>query len=307
MRINPFKNFYLKVGAFALALLLWVHVATNRTYEYQLSIPIRVVNIPDSLILISEPPEELPVTIRATGKQLISMIMGHPGIDISVADYEDGVYERRIEESDVLAALKHPYESFEIIIPMKLKIRLEPLVSKEVPIRAHNRVEPALGFAVMTPLQVEPESVTVTGPQSIVSKLRSLETDSTAFLNIDEPLREEIGLSLPDSLNLSVPDSTVVVTAEVEPKRQKAFLGVPITPPRTFNSKKYSIVPDTFSFVLEIPSSQIDSFSVNDFVISFKPPPIMRDSVRSAVRWLLPENVKVVGPMLDSLLIVTKR
>ena len=34
MRINPFKNTFLKISAFALALLLWVHVATNKSYDF---------------------------------------------------------------------------------------------------------------------------------------------------------------------------------------------------------------------------------------------------------------------------------
>lgn len=307
MRINPFKNILLKVGAFALALLLWVHVATNRTYEYQLDIPIKIVNIPEDLILVSQPPTSLPVTIKATGKQLISMALADPEIDISAVDYSAGTYERELEDSDVLAALKHPYESFEMTIPLQLKLKLERRVERAVPVRAKNVVEPALGFAVMSGLRVDPESVTVSGPSSVVSRLRYIDTDSTEFLDLDQPLSEEIGLQIPDSVMLSLSDSVVTVSVDVEPKKQKMFSAVAITPPRNFNTDKFAIVPDTLSFVLEIPESQVDSFGVQDFVISFKRPPILQDSARAAVRWLLPDNVRVVGPMLDSVLIVTNK
>lgn len=306
MRINPFKNLALKISAIALASLLWVHVATNRTYEYQIDIPIRIVDIPEDLLMVSHPGEVLPVTIKATGKQLISMALGHPEIDISAADYSSGNHEREIEENDVLAALKHPYESFEMTIPVKLNLRFENKVEKMVPVRARNVVKPALGFAVMGPLQVEPESVLVTGPSAFVSRLRYIETDSTEFLEVDKSLQEKIALQVPDSLMLTLSDSVVTVSTDVEAKRQKMFSGVAITPPRNFSTDKFAIVPDTISFVLEIPESQIDSFGVDDLVISFKRPPILQDSVKAAVRWLLPDNVRVVGPMLDSLLIVSK-
>jgi hypothetical protein len=98
----------------------------------------------------------------------------------------------------------------------------------------------------------------------------------------------------------------VIISVDVERKKQKLFTGVAITPPRNFNTDDYAIVPETLSFRLEIPESQVDSFGVDQFVISFKRPLPLRDSTKAAIRWFLPENVEVVGPKLDSLLIIPK-
>ncbi|MCK4856541.1 MAG: hypothetical protein KAT58_01085 [candidate division Zixibacteria bacterium] len=307
MRFNPFKNILLRVSAVALALLLWVHVATNKTYEYRLDIPIRIVDLPEKLVLVSDTPENVYVKVKATGKQLISMAMTEPEIRISAAKFKRGLNKREIKDSDILGALTRPHEEFELILPQELRLRCERRLEKRVPVRADNLVEPATGFAIMSRLRIEPESVTVSGPASVVSRLRSLRTDSTKFVELRAPVTEEIDLIIADSLRLMVSDSAVLVTIEVEVKRQKIFSEVAVIPPRNFKSKRFSYLPDTLSLTLEIPQSQVDSFTVNDFRVTFKSPPILKDSARAEIRYDLPENVGIVGPKPDSLLILAKR
>ncbi len=306
MQFNPFKNFPLKVGAFALALLLWVHVATNRTYEYQFEIPIHLVDVPEELVLTSEQPNDLRVKIKATGKQLISMAMADAQIVLSLANYERGRLEREIVSEDVLTALDRPYENFEIVIPRKVPLRLERRVEKQLPVRATNEIAAATGFAIMSQIRVEPETVLVSGPSPYMSKLKYLQTDSTSFVELDRSVEEQIALLLPDSLKLTVSDSLVTLSIIIEAKRTKFFDSVVVVPPKGFNLTKYAVIPETLSLTLEAPESLVDSLSRDDFEISFKRPAILRDSVRAALRTTLPDHVTIIAPLVDSVLIISR-
>lgn len=283
-----------------------MHVATNRTYEYQIQIPIRLVDVPEDLVLTSDQPDDLQVMIQATGKQLISMAMADAQIDLSLLDYTRGTHEREIVAADVLSALDRPYGSFEIVIPRSIRLTLERRIEKALPVLVTNEFEPRIGFAVMSEPIVEPDSIMVSGPASVVSKLRSIPTDSMQFVDLDSPLEERIGLLLPDSLHLTTSDSSVLLQLAVEPKRTRQFDSVAVQPPRGFNLDKFKVEPETITVVLEIPGSEVDSFSVEDFEISFKRPPILRDSVRAALKTTLPDNVSIVSPLVDSVLILSR-
>ncbi|MFH2056010.1 MAG: hypothetical protein ABIJ61_08640, partial [bacterium] len=86
----------------------------------------------------------------------------------------------------------------------------------------------------------------------------------------------------------------------------RQFDSVAVQPPKGFNLEKFRIEPETMTVVLEIPGSQVDSFTVADFEISFKRPAILRDSVRAALKTTLPDNVSIVSPLVDSVLILSR-
>ena len=106
LRVNPLHNIVLKASAIALALLLWVHVATNKTYEYQLNLPLKVVNVPKGLVLVSETPSIVAIKVRATGKQLSACYrIPIQSLPISAGDCKQGTTEKIIGASELAEAL----------------------------------------------------------------------------------------------------------------------------------------------------------------------------------------------------------
>jgi hypothetical protein len=193
-----------------------------------------------------------------------------------------------------------------LAVPRELELRFERRVEKQLPVRVTNEFAARTGFAIMSPPQVEPETVTVTGPAPVISQLQYIETDSTRFENLDRSISESIDLMLPDTARLTASDSVVTIFVEVEPKREKLFAGVSIEPPSRFDLDRFAYVPETLSLRLEIPESMVDSFTIDSFDLYFKQPAILRDSVRTPLRLNLPDKVSVVGALLDSVLIVPR-
>lgn len=306
MRFNPFRSLPLKAGAVALALLLWVHVATNKIYDYQLNLDLSFVEIPQELILVTDYPENLSVKVRATGKQILALVMDNPGLELPIERTKAGSWERELHEQEVIPSLNNMYQEVEILFPKKIAMRLEKKVEKRVLVRADFNVQAALGFALIGEPQLEPDSVTVSGPASYLYRLKYLTTEQTDFEDIKTNLEEELVLNIPDSLKLNCSDSTVIVRINVEMKMQKTFESVRIISPRNFNSNEFQFIPDSISISLEIPESQVDSFTIKDFQVTFNRPQIMTDSIKAALIYSLPQNVEVIGPVVDSLLIIRK-
>ena len=64
-------NIWLRTGAVLMGLLLWFHVATEKTYNHQLTLPINEIMLAENLALAENPPESLTILVTASGKQLL--------------------------------------------------------------------------------------------------------------------------------------------------------------------------------------------------------------------------------------------
>lgn len=231
MRFNPFHNIVLKLSALALALLLWVHVATNKLYEYQLVLPVKVINIPKGLILLSEPPSEVDIKLKATGKQLILLSAQDPEMFINAADYKPGVYEHDITTPQVGNALNRSYEDVEVISPKTLILKFDRLAERKLPVISSVKAEAAEGFAIVGEPKIEPETVLVSGPVSLLNRIRGIETEETRYKDLRSSIKETVSLLLPESSHFSLADSTVKISIKVEPRKPKSLSEVPASYP----------------------------------------------------------------------------
>src|SRR3989304_9339473 len=83
-------NFWLKIMALVMGLLVWLHVATEKTYEYELKLPITHVALKDSLTLSRQPPDSLLVAVSANGKQLLRRKWRDRGLRVNASQYRPG-------------------------------------------------------------------------------------------------------------------------------------------------------------------------------------------------------------------------
>lgn len=307
MKVNPLHNIVLKASAIALALLLWVHVATNKTYEYQLNLPLKVVSIPRGLVLVSETPSIVSVKVRATGKQLLLLSNSDPVVAISAEGCKSGATEKIIGAGELADALGRSLENAEALFPRSLTLKLEKETEKKLAIRSAVRAEAGPGFALVSAPRIEPDTITASGPVSVMHQLKYLETISLPLVGLIASTSQKVSLALPESLRLSVRDSTVTVRVEIEGSRQKAFSNLAIIPPAGFPSGRYDIVPAHLTFVVDIPESKFGLVTSDNIGVSFRRPLLVGDTLRAAIEYTLPSGVRIVGARVDSVTLIKKQ
>jgi YbbR domain-containing protein len=303
---NPFSDLPLKIGAVALAFLLWVHVATNKSYEHVFEIPLKLVDIPSGLILTSTPPQFLSVQVRATGKQLFGIMTSDKVYHLDLADFKAGNHKIDLTSAQMLEILSGGYQDVELLSPQEIKITLEREVTRELPVVANLDVATAEGYVVMGKLDVNPPKVSVTGPESVMGKLHEIGTESQSIVGVVESFDAELALQLPDSLHLSTRDSTVDVSIKVEPRDNRTFDNVAVKLPRRFNSKHYVFSPESLKVVLGIPRSLVDSVGIDNISVSFEGPFPAKDSAKVPLLYDLPDRVELIQSSADSVLIKRK-
>ena len=104
MRINLLENFWLRVVALLMGILLWFHVATEKQYTYQLRLPVCEIALKKDLSLISDPVDSLDVIVSASGKKLLRKKWRKNGIRISATGFDAGRHSLDLNPSNAFLA-----------------------------------------------------------------------------------------------------------------------------------------------------------------------------------------------------------
>jgi len=307
MRFNPLHNLPLKIGAVLLAILLWVHVATNKVYEHQIEMSIQLVDVPVGLIQTNAIPREATIRVKTSGKQLFALGARQPKLRISAAEFREGTFERELTDGDAMAAFDQVYENVAVVSPRNLVLHFERQTERNLLVKSKVQLQPAAGYLIVGRPKLEPEMISVSGPASVLRSLQSLETEAGELGGLTATTTQLVRLVIPDSLRLSLADSAVQITVAVEPMLERPLLGLTVRPPRGFDAGNYGFAPTTISIRVGVPQSTADQVSARNVTVSFSPPEYDADSMRVPLEFKLPPNVVHLGGAIDSILVYRKR
>jgi YbbR domain-containing protein len=97
------RNLGWKLLALLLALVLWFHLATEKTYERTFKARIFGDNLASNIFIDEISPEIIDVSIAASGKQIMKLMLSHEIlIRLDLSGYEEpGEYTRYITQTDL--------------------------------------------------------------------------------------------------------------------------------------------------------------------------------------------------------------
>jgi hypothetical protein len=213
-------NLGLKLFALLLAVLLYLHVLTDRAVEETVAFPLTVSGLADSLALATLPPSSVSARLSGTGKQILRLRYLKPAIAISLAGVGPGTYQRAIGPIDVPLSGSTGVTVLEIVEPAQLSLHVAPRTVRRVAVFGRTAGAAARGFAVGRPL-VRPATVQVSGPAPWLDRLDSLFTEPVVVTGRRESLGVVQALStLPPFAEARPGSVLVIVPIEIEETRQ---------------------------------------------------------------------------------------
>jgi len=238
-------NTGLKLGALAVAFLLWFHIATEKGgYERTFEVPLVVDGVRPGYLIAEEYPSTAQVRFRGSGKRLLSLPWRDVFVLVDASDIRSrgtrtlGIENVRYQESSDLQVL-------EIVSPERITIEVDRLVSVRLPVSVVMNIEVAAGHAQVGQYRVEPDSVTVSGPESQVRRLTAVFTDTVRVRRLRRPLDREVLLHLPDIYNIQVEGQTARVGVDIQQIGERTFPGVPVELIGTARQGRYLAQPRT--------------------------------------------------------------
>jgi len=247
------ENFRVKLIVITAATVFWFAVAIDNDYEHTLRIPITIANPPADKILVGDYPQSALVRFQGKGKALFAlMFSGDAGIvvDLSRADLSS-----KVELKNDMIRTRHrglPVSPKQIISPHFVTITLSNLIHKKVPIEPRVELSTLAGYTIVGDQVVEPNSITISGPEEFIKPLNRIYTNPYQFKNLSQDIRKKLSLQLfADSLNIKTERRRVYFSVDVQKLIEITINEIPLSVKNAPANLIVTPLPSTLSLTVE--------------------------------------------------------
>lgn len=194
----------------------WLLQTLNQDYEAEFSIPVRLKDVPNNIILTYEPTSEVRIKVKDKGTVLLNYMLGRSfyPINLSFTNYE-GVnnhikiyaseFEKRIA-SQLLASSK-----LLSVKPNVLDYIYSTGKSKRIPVQFQGKVTADRQYYISDTIY-HPDSVVVYAPSPILDTITAAYTQRMVIENVSDTTHQQVALMpiigakfIPNAVNITFP------------------------------------------------------------------------------------------------------
>ncbi len=215
------RDWQLKLVSLGLALGVWLLLvpAEKKFSEKSLTIPLETRNVPAGLEIVERPAATIDITLRAPNRLLDEI--GPSGLVARIDLDRATVLQQEYPLNTSMIAVPPGAEVVKIS-PGKVSIKLERTAEAAVDVHPTLRGRPAPGFRV-TRTEIEPASVIVQGPESLVKAEEAATTAPIDISGLAESTVFEADIILPrPELRLVSAKTSARVTIHLEADKAAA-------------------------------------------------------------------------------------
>lgn len=175
--------------SFVVALVMWFSFSMREEYPVTLRLPVEVARTPAGQSLRAAPPATATVTLRGEGWTLLSLSRRLPTIRV----YADAPFvdlAAALQESGLPAGIE-----IQSVQPQSVELALDTRTNRRLPIRLRERIGTEVGYDLLRPPTLSPDSVTVTGAQSLLGVLDEWPTEVLTAEGVEESLTRTVALA----------------------------------------------------------------------------------------------------------------
>jgi hypothetical protein len=186
-------NLGLKLVALLLALVVYLHVFTERPATMVIAFPIQITDLADSLSLSGSVPEVVEAELEGTGKQFIRLWLTEPRLKISLAGVGPGHMRRIVTEGDLPLIASDQITIHRLIGPDTLELRIERKLAREIAVAPRVEGHPRADATWTGEALATPSAVMVRGPRQAVATLDSVRLESVVIEGKRDSVRAQVG------------------------------------------------------------------------------------------------------------------
>lgn len=237
--------------SFGIAIILWMLVNLNNTYTTELEVVLRLTELPENEVLVTQWPEVATAEVTAEGWQLVSMATNRPVVSVILGDAPSEVNVQALVTTELSS---FPGLSTQRVNPVSLALDYEPKVTKIVPIRPAIQLSYEQQHGPFGPWSVQPESVRITGGKSMVE---ALEFWSTVDLSLED-VRQTVIRAIPLASTQNGLELDVNAVEFEQPVKQftEGELTLPINILGAPLGKEYTLDPSSVTIRFLVPVDQ---------------------------------------------------
>ncbi len=222
------ENYRILSAAFALALLLWVVVTTDKEYTMRLEVPFSISRVANDYILSEEPPSKVVMDVTGSGRALFSLYFIKTSIKLELPEISSSTviqlkdYQKRFNIASELGV-----KIADIVEPKSMSIKVDRYAEMKKPILILSKIEPMPGY-IFVGMNVDFDSTVISGPISLLNSINYIYSDTISKSGLKYPFRNIVKLQQPKPGITSLSPSFVNINFNIEELVERTIYNVPI-------------------------------------------------------------------------------
>lgn len=202
-----------------LAVIIWFFSQFSKVYDEIVEIPVKYTNTPPDKFLQQNNPDHLKLRMQNTGFKISYLALFPPTltIDLSKTTEQDGDLVYLIDEhrDDIQSQLGISFDNSNFLWD-ELRIHYQQQREKKLPVISEIDIDYAVGYAATNKIQLQPDSITVSGPNMMLDTLTELHTLGLQLSDVKEDLRGEVAIDTSDLPKITLYTQEVSYALDVE-------------------------------------------------------------------------------------------
>jgi hypothetical protein len=246
------KTYKVHIASISFALLIWVLVVSDNTFDYTVSIPIRTSSGPSQLVVVPSLPATAKVRIRGQGYALLAFSLFREAQLEPKIEWTVGPQTIRFNKEDVMfSGSAREISVLHLLEPLEFSTAIERLAKKEVWIKNRTQLKPMAGYTVVGDVVVEPARASLIGPGSYIHKVDTVYTEEKKLEKLKRPLQSQVAIQIGPAEYVTVNPDRVLISAEIQKLMEKRITGVPLHVINTPPGYTAIVIPPTLSLMAE--------------------------------------------------------
>ena len=203
-----FDNFVIKFFSVLFAVLLWLHVVPRGKSEVNFVVPLELKDVPKDMVVVGDVPAYADVRLQGQEGIVKGLTSKDIGAFIALSDAKAGENVFNLSQSNV----KVPGNiSVVMISPSEVRMRLEKLVKKTVPVRPEITGKPAPGYTLYK-VDIKPPAVRVEGPEGYIRRTHAVSTEPIDIEGMTQSFDRAVTLEAPGEKGVKVDEDSAKVS-----------------------------------------------------------------------------------------------
>lgn len=247
-------------------------IKLSKTYESTYKMMVKITEIPIDKTVQSISPEEIEVTIENSGFAILRSNWATPEAHISFKSLqkneEENMYQYTFSEN--LSNIEHTLSDNLNIIAVtggNIVVTVDEMETKEVEVSPNVQLQYASGYRAKGKINIEPKTVKVVGPHSILDKLETIDTELFEQADVKDNIEIALDIQEIDSLKEIRFDTTNFIITQEVTKYTEGTVTVPITVLNSGN-KEIKILPKVVEIIYSVDLDDFENIKGKDFVVT---------------------------------------
>lgn len=271
--IEGFRNRKLNVFFIFLlmAFIILIFSKLSKQYTNTVAFNINKVNVPKEFIILNDTSVKFEITLKTIGFNWLKYYLSKPEVTI---DFKKDVIRKDahyiLNKSKIFLKKDAEFgDQVELlnVSPDELYFRYDKNMIKKIPVIVKADVSFSPGYDTFDLLEVKPDSIQVIGPNVLVERISSIQTQRIVLENVKANISETITLKLPKKKSdLIFSDDEVNLSVTVE-KFTEGSLKVPVDLINVPENLKLKYFPKSIKVVYYTSLKNFNDISVKDFKV----------------------------------------